>query len=111
MGHHRHNAENLRLRNFRRENPPQALKKGLPQMAELVYRPVIGAARTMFKALDLKIDTQGSEHIPKTGGAVLVSNHISYLDFIFTASGPFRRSGSSGSWRRNRSSGTRSPVR
>ena len=71
MGHDRPNAENLRLRNFRRENPPQALKKGLPQMAELVYRPVIGAARTMFKALDLKIDTQGSEHIPKTGGAVL----------------------------------------
>ncbi|MYS07576.1 1-acyl-sn-glycerol-3-phosphate acyltransferase, partial [Streptomyces sp. SID6041] len=32
-------------------------------MAELVYRPVIGAALTMFKALDLKIDTQGSEHI------------------------------------------------
>lgn len=53
-------------------------------MAELVYRPVIGAARTMFKALDLKIDTQGTEHIPRTGGAVLVSNHISYLDFIFT---------------------------
>ena len=53
-------------------------------MAELVYRPVIGAAHTLFKALDLKIDTQGSEYIPKTGGAVLVSNHISYLDFIFT---------------------------
>ncbi|MFJ3903092.1 lysophospholipid acyltransferase family protein [Streptomyces sp. NPDC090025] len=53
-------------------------------MAELVYRPVIGAALTMFKALDLKIDTQGSEHIPRQGGAVIVSNHISYLDFIFT---------------------------
>jgi 1-acyl-sn-glycerol-3-phosphate acyltransferase len=52
-------------------------------MAELVYRPVIGAARTLFKALDLKIDTQGSENIPRSGGAVLVSNHISYLDFIF----------------------------
>ncbi|MFD3512900.1 lysophospholipid acyltransferase family protein [Streptomyces sp. NPDC058657] len=52
-------------------------------MAELVYRPVVGAARTLFKALDLKIDTQGSENIPRTGGAVLVSNHISYLDFVF----------------------------
>lgn len=52
-------------------------------MAELVYRPVIGAAKTMFKALDLKIDCKGSENIPRTGGAVLVSNHISYLDFIF----------------------------
>ncbi|AJE80752.1 MULTISPECIES: lysophospholipid acyltransferase family protein [Streptomyces] len=52
-------------------------------MAELVYRPVIGLALTMFKALDLKIDLKGSENIPRSGGAVLVSNHISYLDFIF----------------------------
>ncbi|MER6917184.1 lysophospholipid acyltransferase family protein [Streptomyces sp. NPDC000594] len=52
-------------------------------MAELVYRPVVGAALALFKALDLKIDTQGSENIPRSGGAVLVSNHISYLDFIF----------------------------
>ncbi|OII59775.1 1-acyl-sn-glycerol-3-phosphate acyltransferase [Streptomyces sp. CC53] len=52
-------------------------------MAELVYRPVIGAALTLFKALDLKIDVQGSENIPRQGGAVLVSNHIGYLDFVF----------------------------
>ncbi|MDI3404689.1 lysophospholipid acyltransferase family protein [Streptomyces cavernicola] len=52
-------------------------------MAELVYRPVIGAALTLFKALDLKIDLKGAENIPRTGGAVLVSNHISYMDFIF----------------------------
>ncbi|MEU7133309.1 lysophospholipid acyltransferase family protein [Streptomyces sp. NPDC046261] len=52
-------------------------------MAELVYPPVIGAARTMFKALDLRFDIQGTEHIPQRGGAVLVSNHIGYLDFVF----------------------------
>jgi 1-acyl-sn-glycerol-3-phosphate acyltransferase len=52
-------------------------------MAELVYRPVIGFAKTMFKVWDLKIDCRGSENIPSSGGAVLVSNHISYLDFIF----------------------------
>lgn len=52
-------------------------------MAELVYRPVIGLALTMFKAWDLRIDCKGSENIPRSGGAVLVSNHISYLDFIF----------------------------
>ncbi|MDG4863207.1 lysophospholipid acyltransferase family protein [Streptomyces sp. T-3] len=52
-------------------------------MAELVYRPVIGAALTLFKALDLKIDLKGTENIPRSGGAVLVSNHISYMDFIF----------------------------
>ncbi|MBC3984562.1 1-acyl-sn-glycerol-3-phosphate acyltransferase [Streptomyces sp. AC563] len=52
-------------------------------MAELVYPPVIGMARTMFKALDLRFDIQGTENIPRRGGAVLVSNHIGYLDFVF----------------------------
>ncbi|MGW7553063.1 lysophospholipid acyltransferase family protein, partial [Streptomyces rimosus] len=52
-------------------------------MAELVYPPVIGAARAAFKALDLKFDIAGADHIPRRGGAVLVSNHIGYLDFIF----------------------------
>jgi 1-acyl-sn-glycerol-3-phosphate acyltransferase len=50
---------------------------------ELVYPPVVGAAKTMFRALAMKIDVQGAEHIPTTGGAVLASNHVSYLDFIF----------------------------
>jgi 1-acyl-sn-glycerol-3-phosphate acyltransferase len=52
-------------------------------MAELVYPPVIGLAHTMFKALDLRFDIKGTEHIPQQGGAVLVSNHIGYLDFVF----------------------------
>ncbi|MGW4422443.1 lysophospholipid acyltransferase family protein [Streptosporangium sp. NPDC004631] len=52
-------------------------------MAEIVYPPVIGAALTLFRALDLKVRIEGADRIPRTGGAVLVSNHISYLDFIF----------------------------
>ncbi|MCZ7415610.1 MULTISPECIES: lysophospholipid acyltransferase family protein [unclassified Streptomyces] len=52
-------------------------------MAELVYPPVVRAALTWFKALDLRFDIEGTEHVPHDGGAVLVSNHISYLDFIF----------------------------
>lgn len=54
---------------------------------ELVYPPVIGAAKTMFRVLDMKIDIEGAEHIPTTGGAVLASNHVSYLDFIFCGLG------------------------
>ena len=50
---------------------------------ELVYSPVIAFAKTMFRALDLKIEVDGAEHIPRDGGAVLASNHVSYLDFIF----------------------------
>ena len=50
---------------------------------ELVYPPVIAAAKTMFRVLDMRITIDGAEHIPATGGAVLASNHVSYLDFIF----------------------------
>ena len=50
---------------------------------ELVYPPVIAFAKTMFRALDLRIEIDGAEHIPSSGGAVLASNHVSYLDFIF----------------------------
>ena len=50
---------------------------------ELVYPPVILACKTLFRALDLKIDLRGTEHIPTTGGAVLACTHVSYLDFIF----------------------------
>ncbi|RIV36618.1 lysophospholipid acyltransferase family protein [Micromonospora radicis] len=56
-------------------------------MPELVYPPVIAAARTMFRVLDLKLAVEGSHHVPRTGGAVLASNHVSYLDFIFCGLG------------------------
>jgi 1-acyl-sn-glycerol-3-phosphate acyltransferase len=58
-----------------------------------VYPPVIAFARTMFRMLDLRITVSGAEHLPRTGGAVLSSNHISYLDFIFCglAARPARR--------------------
>jgi 1-acyl-sn-glycerol-3-phosphate acyltransferase len=52
-------------------------------VADLVYPPVIGLARSMFRALGLHFDISGTEHIPTSGGAVLASNHVSYLDFIF----------------------------
>jgi 1-acyl-sn-glycerol-3-phosphate acyltransferase len=60
---------------------------------EIVYPPVIGAVKTMFRLLDLRIQVEGAQHIPRTGGAVLASNHASYLDFIFCGLGaqPARR--------------------
>jgi 1-acyl-sn-glycerol-3-phosphate acyltransferase len=56
-------------------------------MPELVYPPVIVAAKTMFRLLDLRIRIEGAENMPRTGGAVLASNHVSYLDFIFCGLG------------------------
>ena len=50
---------------------------------DLVYPPVIMSAYGVFALLNLKFDLVGEEHVPRTGGAVLASNHVSYLDFIF----------------------------
>ncbi|MEP6760359.1 MAG: 1-acyl-sn-glycerol-3-phosphate acyltransferase, partial [Sporichthyaceae bacterium] len=52
-------------------------------MVEPVYRPVIGFARVLFAAERLRFTVTGSEHVPSTGGAVMVINHISYLDFAY----------------------------
>ena len=56
-------------------------------MPELVYPPVVALARTLFRALDLRITIEGAEHVPREGGAVLACNHVSYLDFIFAGFG------------------------
>ena len=58
-------------------------------MVDIVYPPVIVSALAWFKVLGLKFDVVGTEHIPKQGGAVLASNHVSYLDFIFVGVGTY----------------------
>jgi 1-acyl-sn-glycerol-3-phosphate acyltransferase len=56
-------------------------------MAERVYPGVIALAHVVFPALGMKIRVEGGENIPRTGPAVLASNHVSYLDFIFAGWG------------------------
>jgi 1-acyl-sn-glycerol-3-phosphate acyltransferase len=58
---------------------------------EPVYTPVIGAAKTLIAAMNWKVKITGAEHIPATGPAVLASNHIGYLDFIFIGFGALDR--------------------
>ena len=62
-------------------------------MADFVYPPVIGTALLGFRAMGLKLEVIGSDHVPRHGGAVLASTHVSYLDFIFVGLGarPSRR--------------------
>jgi 1-acyl-sn-glycerol-3-phosphate acyltransferase len=52
-------------------------------MSDLVYPPVIAAAKLMFRVLALRIDVTGAKNVPVDGGAVIACNHVSYLDFIF----------------------------
>lgn len=51
-------------------------------MRDITYPPIILTAKTGFKALGLKFDLSGTEHIPRSGGALLALNHISYVDFV-----------------------------
>ncbi|MBO0853791.1 MAG: 1-acyl-sn-glycerol-3-phosphate acyltransferase [Nocardia sp.] len=49
---------------------------------EPVFDVLTGLVRTLFRLQGLRIDIQGGEHIPRTGGAVLAVNHTAYLDFM-----------------------------
>jgi 1-acyl-sn-glycerol-3-phosphate acyltransferase len=50
---------------------------------EPVYRPVIGLALVMFKTMGWRVRVFGAENVPALGPAVLASNHVGYLDFVF----------------------------
>jgi len=62
---------------------PPARWPRVRSVAEIVYPPVLWLARGVFRALGIQFSLTGQEHIPRTGGAVLASNHVSYLDFTF----------------------------
>jgi 1-acyl-sn-glycerol-3-phosphate acyltransferase len=49
---------------------------------DITYPPIVVVAKTAFRVLGLDLHLTGSENIPRTGGAVLAFNHISYVDFI-----------------------------
>ena len=60
---------------------------------EWVYPGVITAARGLFAAQGLKFTVTGAEHVPRSGGAVMVVNHTGYMDFTYAgyAAWPARR--------------------
>jgi 1-acyl-sn-glycerol-3-phosphate acyltransferase len=52
-------------------------------MRDFTYPPIVWTAKAGFKILGLRFQMAGTEHIPRTGPALLAVNHVSYLDFIF----------------------------
>ncbi len=52
-------------------------------MADPVYRPLIFGVKGLIRALGIKFDVQGQQYLPAVGGAILVINHVSYLDYVF----------------------------
>jgi len=53
-------------------------------MADPVYRVVVGAARSFIRVMGWKVIVDGAENIPPKGPAVIATNHIGYLDFVFS---------------------------
>lgn len=52
-------------------------------MLDITYPPIVAMAKTWFRVEGMNIDITGVEHLPRTGGAVIASNHIGYIDWIF----------------------------
>ena len=51
-------------------------------MRDITYPMVIAAAKTWFRLSDYTIRMDGTEHIPRKGGALLAVNHTSYVDYL-----------------------------
>lgn len=51
-------------------------------MPELVYPTVIRIAKAWFKLGDVRVNMTGVENIPRTGGALLAINHLSFVDYV-----------------------------
>lgn len=52
-------------------------------MREPTYRAVIAAGRVALRALDVTTRAEGVGHVPRSGAVLLVSNHVSFPDFLF----------------------------
>ncbi len=52
-------------------------------MTELTYSAIIRTAKLAFRAIGQQITVTGLEYMPRTGGALVAVNHISYVDFVY----------------------------
>jgi 1-acyl-sn-glycerol-3-phosphate acyltransferase len=58
-----------------------------PDRRDRPYRFVVRLAIVVFQLFGFRFDVRGGEHVPRTGGAIICSNHVSYLDFTFLGLG------------------------
>lgn len=52
-------------------------------MADLVYPPVVAGIRALWAAQGLRFTVTGTEHVPRSGGAIMAINHVGYFDFTY----------------------------
>ncbi|MGY1739717.1 MULTISPECIES: lysophospholipid acyltransferase family protein [unclassified Blastococcus] len=58
-----------------------------PDRRDRPYRFVVRLALVVFRLFGFRFDVRGAEHVPASGGAIICSNHVSYLDFTFLGLG------------------------
>lgn len=51
---------------------------------EFVYPPIEAIAKAAMKVMAYDVRVTGEDNIPASGPAILASNHVGYLDFVFT---------------------------
>ena len=54
-----------------------------PDPRDRPYRFMIRLCLVIYRLFRFRFDVRGSEHLPTTGGAIIASNHVSFLDFTF----------------------------
>src|SRR3954467_12924719 len=54
-----------------------------PDPRDRPYRFVERLALIVFALFGFRFDVRGAEHVPTHGGAIICSNHVSFLDFTF----------------------------
>ena len=52
-----------------------------------VYSAAVAASLSAFSLARWQVEVRGAEHIPASGPAVVATNHVSYLDFVFVGFG------------------------
>ena len=58
-----------------------------PDRRDRPYRFIVRLTMVIFRLLGFRFSVRGAEHVPATGGAIICSNHVSYLDFTFLGLG------------------------
>ncbi len=61
-------------------------------MTDRWYDATVGLGSLLFRLIDLRLEVEGLERLPTDGPAVVVGNHIGYLDFM-TIAAAGRRAG------------------
>jgi 1-acyl-sn-glycerol-3-phosphate acyltransferase len=60
-------------------------------LVSLVYSAAIATSITAFRLFSWDVRVAGVEHVPSTGGGIIATNHVGYLDFVFAGYGALQQ--------------------